>query len=323
MDKIKIGVLGCASIADKYMLPAILAENTLFNLSGVASRSIDKAKFFAQKFNSKAYLSYDDMLDDYDLDAIYIPLPNSMHFDWVFKALNRGLHVLVEKSLACSYTEVKLLCDLARNNNLALVENFQFRQHRQMDVIQDLISNGSIGEIRCMRSSFGFPPFIDKENIRYQKSLGGGALFDAGAYPVKLSQLLLGNRIDVKASSLIYDETMMVDVWGGAYLKCENHTFSEIAFGFDNFYQCNLEVWGSTGKINAERIFTSPPDKEVEILLDNKNGKQFITIPKDNHFRNMLKYFHHILIDSFFEKEYIQNLNQAYLLQKIREVANV
>ena len=110
----RIGVLGCANIAERFVLPAI-KESDLFELVGVASRSKDKADSFSNTFNTKAYYSYDSLLQS-NLDAIYIPLPNGMHYEWIKRALNKKLHVLVEKSLACDLDQVKELNQLARDN---------------------------------------------------------------------------------------------------------------------------------------------------------------------------------------------------------------
>ena len=106
------------------------------------------------------------------------------------------MHVLVEKSLACEYAQVVELNDLAKKKGLALIENFQFRFHSQLQYIKNIVGSGKIGELRCIKSAFGFPPFQEKNNIRYQKELGGGALLDAGAYPIKISQIFMGYDID-------------------------------------------------------------------------------------------------------------------------------
>ena len=318
--KINIGVLGCANIAERYMIPAINALNPYYNLIGIASRSQDKAIELAKKFNTKSYNGYDDLLNEPLLEAVYIPLPNALHGQWIEAALDLGLHVIVEKSLACSYEEVSRLNEIANKKSLALVENFQFRFHSQLNFIQRMLKEGTIGELRCMRSSFGFPPFPDEDNIRYQKELGGGALLDVGAYPIKLSQIILGENLEVSSANLVYDTNKGVDIWGGAYLKQSNGIlFSEIAFGFDHYYQCNLELWGSKGKIYTNRIFTAHPDYEPVIELETVAGKEIIKLPADNHFKNMFIHFYNLVTSkSGVENEYVQNTNQARLVSEIK-----
>lgn len=323
-NKINIGVLGCASVADRYVIPAISALADRYNLIGIASRSEEKANKLALKFNCNAFSNYDDLLGDPDLQAVYIPLPNKLHSDWTEKALKNGLHALVEKSLSCSYEEVVRLNDLARKKKLVLLENFQFRFHSQLAHIIRLVNDGRVGELRCIRSSFGFPPFPDAENIRYQKTLGGGALLDAGAYPIKLAQIFMGEKVKVQAANLFMDEGKGVDIWGGAYLKQDNgDLFAEIAFGFDNFYQCNLELWGSKGKIYTNRIFTAAPGVRPVIEVETRDGKECIQLEEDRHFENILVHFHKLInheIDA--NDEYAQNINQARLIAELRTKAN-
>lgn len=317
---VNIGVLGCASIAQRYVIPAILDLKEEYCLKGIASRTEESANACAKQFNTEAFIGYEALLNSDNLEAVYIPLPNAMHTEWIEKALNQNIHVLVEKSLACSFKDAQRLNQLAKEKHLVLVENFQFRFHRQLSIVKELVTEGRIGELRCVRSSFGFPPFPDSSNIRYQKHLGGGALLDAGAYPVKIAQLFLGDEIEVKASSLYLDPACNVDIWGGAYLQQRNGPlFAELAFGFDHYYQCMLELWGSKGKLTATRIFTAPPGFSPELLLETAAGKEVITVEPDNHFRNMLMHMHRLIsTGKDLDAEYEQNVVQARLLEEVK-----
>jgi dTDP-3,4-didehydro-2,6-dideoxy-alpha-D-glucose 3-reductase len=319
MEQIRIGILGCADIAGRSILPALTALNTRYVVAGIASRDNNKAREFSERFNIKYSCDYNSLLDKNLIDMVYIPLPNSLHYEWVLKAIECGVHVLVEKSLTCSFDQTREIIEKAREKNLAVIENFQFRFHPQMDYIFNVLNNNEIGELRSIRSSFGFPPFADKNNIRYSKQLGGGALLDAGAYPVKITQMLMGNKVLVNAAKLFYDDERGIDLWGGAFLASESSPlFSEIAFGFDNFYQCNLELWGSKGKITADRIFTAPPEFQPTVTIETKSGKKNELIPAGNHFINMLEYVYDLIRHGDFTEEYNQNLNQAELIESIR-----
>ena len=325
-DKLRIGILGTANVAIKSVIPAILGLPNYFDLIGIASRDEIKAKVVSENFGVHCFSSYSELIDKKIIDAIYIPLPNSLHYAWVKKSLLAGLHVLVEKSMGCDFNEVVELNEIAIAQELVLIENFQFRFHSQLIAIKELIASGSIGELRCMRSSFGFAPFLDLSNIRYNKELGGGALLDAAAYPIKISQILIGEEIEVKASSLNFDVEKGVDIWGGAYLKQKSGSlFSEIAFGFDNYYQCNLELWGSKGKLYTNRIFTAPLGYSPIITLDCNNGTKEICLNADSHFINMLNHFYILTQqgNSYLrEDEYRQNKNQARLIEELRIKAN-
>lgn len=319
-----IGILGCAQIAERSVIPAIQSLGEEFNVLGVASRDAGKAEACGQRLGIPAVVGYDALLEVSDLDAVYIPLPNGLHAEWIEKALNKGIHVLVEKSLACTLEEVTRLNELAAAKGLALVENFQFRFHPQIQVIKDIVDSGRIGDLRCMRSSFGFPPFPDADNIRYDKALGGGALLDAGAYTLKVSQLLLGADLTVAAANLNCGDSSEVDIWGGAYLQqSEGPLFSEVAFGFDQQYRCGVELWGSTGRLTTNRVFTAPAEYHAEILIESGMDSEVVKVEAANHFMNMLKHFHSLISDAGGRaSEYSQNINQARLIHEVFAKAN-
>ena len=323
MNIVKIGVIGCANIAQRYVIPAILSLKDKFILSGLASRTKDKAEKFGLEYNTKSFVGYETMLNELELDAVYIPLPNSLHKQWIEKALEKNIHVFVEKSLSCNYEDVVSLNEMASKKKLVLLENFQFLFHKQLSVIKSVLEDGKIGELRCLKSSFGFPP-LSKNNIRYNKALGGGSLLDVGVYPIKIAQEFLGSDIQASSSSLFIDKKRGVDIWGGAFLKKTNSPlFAEIAFGFDNHYLCNLELWGSKGILYANRIFTSPPGHLAEIIINTGSQKDKIIVKPTNHFEQILIHFFH-LINEYKDRhcEYENNINQSKIIQQVKIVAN-
>jgi NDP-hexose-3-ketoreductase len=323
MKKVRIGVLGFASIAQKAIIPAIKDLPAFFEFIGLGTRTEEKKQ---EIINSgfDAFVPYEQIIDKDKIDALYIPLPNAMHFQWVKIALEKGLHVLVEKSLGCNLKEVEELNQLAQKNKLVLIENFQFRFHSQLGYIKDVLASGVLGEVRSIRSSFGFPPFSDSNNIRYQEKLGGGALLDAGAYPMKLAQLFLGNDIKIVSAISIIQDKNEVDIWGGGMIKQINgNGFLQFAFGFDHFYQCNIEIWGSLGKLTTNRIFTAPPGYSPEVQIETAKGIEKIQLESDNHYQNMLKHFWNCTQNQqLCEEEYSQNYIQAKLLEEFKKIAN-
>lgn len=325
MDNIiNIGVLGCANIAKRSVIPNLVKLPEQFRLVGIASRNHDSAVGCAKEFSAMPYVGYQSLFNRADLQAVYIPLPNSLHAEWIEIALRSGINVLVEKSLATEYQEVLRLNMLAEEKGLALVENFQFRFHSQLEYIKNLLKTGVIGELRCLRSSFGFPGLPTENDIRYKKNLGGGALLDSGAYPIKISQIFLGEDVEVKASNLNYFKEKEVDIWGGAYIKQLNgDLFAEIAFGFNHHYQCSVELWGSKGKIYTNRIFTANSIHEPIIILEKHDGTETIKLPFDHHFKNMLLHFHNLIISKKgLNDEYRQNINQARLINELKQKAD-
>jgi predicted dehydrogenase len=318
--EIKLGILSLSSFAQRTIIPTLLTSKLPLRLYAIASREVGKATEAATKYNCIAYSNYDELIIDKSIDAVYMPLPNSLHYIYIKKALLNGKHVLCEKSLGLNAQEVNELCDLAEKENLVLMENFQFRFHPQLQAIKDIIKSGEIGSLRCVRSSFGFPPFDDENNIRYKKELGGGALLDAGAYPVKVTQEFLGRDLVVMAANLNVEQPFDVDIWGGAYIKQKNGpVFSEIAFGFDHFYQCSIEFWGSKGKLFTNRIFTAHPNFQPEAILETNDGEKIIPLPRANHFELMLLHFVELITNpSKRNDEYFQNKVQAQLLEQIK-----
>ena len=315
-DVIRIGVLGCAKIADRSIIPTIQSMDE-FELVAVASRTLAKAKKYAKKFNCEAIEGYQDLVERDDIDALYIPLPIGLHHEWVVRSLENEKHVLCEKSLAINYESALKMVESARANAKVLMENFMFVHHSQHKFVLDQLKNGEIGEIRCFRSSFGFPPF-PKNNIRYIKALGGGALLDAGTYTLKASQFILQEELRVKAAHLTIDPAGDVDLFGGALLTSKSGIITEIAFGFDNYYQCNYEVWGSKGKITSERAFTAGPGIRPRVIIEKQDEKHEFILPEDNHFINIFTHFYNSIVLKKLENNYEELLTQAKLLSETR-----
>lgn len=317
------GVIGAASIATRSVMPAIQAAdgNTLV---AVASRSQITANAVAKAFGVQAYCSYQALLDQSDIDAVYIPLPNSLHFEWVCKALESGKHVLVEKSAFVTLNEAEHAVALARSKGLVIAENFQFQHHSQHGFVRQLLKDGAIGEVRGFRASFGFPPFGGDQNIRYRKDLGGGALLDSGAYTLKATTFLFGDDFELSASHMEYNEKYGVDWFGGAFLvNRQKKVFAEVSWGFDNFYQCNYEIWGSSGKLLVPRAYTPKADFSPVVLLENPAGITEHRLPSDDHFIAMVEYFSRIATVNSNANELEKILVQAKLIDAVLRCSKI
>ena len=317
---IRIGVMGCANIARRSVIPAILSIPEL-HLAGIASRSTVKGSEFAQQFGCVFLGDYHNLLDREDIDAIYMPLPTGLHAEWATKALRAGKHVLAEKSLATSLAEAESLIHLARRSRLVMMENFMFQYHAQQTTVKKIIRE-SLGEIRLFRATFCFPPLPD-ENFRYDKVLGGGALLDAGGYPIKACQLFMGGHIQVISSCLNFN-ARDVDIWGGAMLSAtieDTRIPLQIAFGFDQFYQCGIEILGQRGRLTTFRTFTAGESIIPSALLETQNQKQEIQLPTDNHFVRILEEFCRRIRTDQSEISCIENLRQARLLAQVSHMA--
>jgi predicted dehydrogenase len=320
-NKINIGIMGCASIAENSIIPAIKKLESTYNLVAIASRSFSKAKQLAEQFNCIPIEGYDNLLNE-NIDAVYIPLPTGLHHEWIIKALNKGKHVYAEKSIANSYQSALEMINLAKKNGLALMEGYMFQYHPQHAIVKKLIKDFEIGEIRSFRSSFGFPP-LNKNNFRYETSLGGGALLDAGGYTLRTVNFILGDDFKVVASTLHNDPIRGVDIYGNVMLTNYTGVAAFISFGFDNHYQCSYELWGSLGKITVNKAFTPKKDEITVIVLEKSNSSEKIEIEPSNHFELSFNSFYNKIFNcTEREVEYNNILLQSQLLDQIIKINN-
>lgn len=308
--------MGCAAIAAKSMIPAI-KQCEFSDLTAVASRTEEKARRYAAMFGCIPITGYDSLLSAKDIDAVYMPLPTGLHEEWILKSLVSGKHILAEKSLGMDFLSTKKMIDVAREKNLLVIENFMFQYHSQHVFVKDLIARNEIGKIHFFKSSFGFPP-LASDNFRYNKALGGGVLLDAAGYPVKAAQMFLGKKLTLCGAFVKYDQETGIDIYGGAVLKNHADQIAHLSFSFDNYYQCNYEIWGTKGKIVLNRAFTPPPDFAPTVILEQQNGRQEFNLKPDNHFVNILSKFCKAIHERNFGGHYQDCLVQAGLLDGIR-----
>jgi NDP-hexose-3-ketoreductase len=309
--KIRLGVLGCASIARRSMIPAILELGGYFELAGVASRDGAKAAEFAAEFGCAAYDCYAQLVAAPDVDALYIPLPSGLHKEWIHQALLAGKHVYAEKSIATCYADAEGMVENARKRGLALMEGFMFQYHSQHQQVKQLLASGAIGELRHFHSSFGFPPLQDSD-FRYDNELGGGVLLDAAGYPLRAAHFLLGEQFEVRAATLHHDAAKGTQTFGSAFLANKYGIGASLAFSFDNFYQCRYELVGQRGKITAERAFTPRADFRPKIVIE---------AAPDNHFSKALLAFHAAVDNSETRAErYCEILLQSKSLAQIKRL---
>jgi len=316
MLKLRVGVMGCSSFAVRSMIPA-LQECESTELVCVASRTKEKAKEAAAQFGCEAVAGYAALLERTDIDAIYMPLPTGLHEEWCTKALEAGKHLLVEKSFAMDFASAEQMLTLAEKNNCLIFENFQFQTHKQWDVIKSHMTSGELGDVHLVRSTFGFPP-LPKDNFRWNKELGGGALLDAGAYMCKVSQLLLGTGLEVLGASLLDDPDTGVEMYGEAMFRNKAGQVAQVAFGFDYFYQCRVELLGTKGKLSTNRVFTAPPGFEPVLTVEKQSGAEEIKLPADNHYVNMWNWFASEILSGDFSNHWKVLSDQARLLEEVR-----
>lgn len=285
----KLGILGTSEIAFRRFLPALRKCPDII-YAGVASRTPEKGKPFQETYGGCVYDSYDALLADPSIDAVYVPLPPALHFAWGKKVLAAGKHLLVEKPFTTSIQETEQLLKLAAEKGLAVHENYMFLYHSQLARIKKMIADGSLGEIRLYRMSFGFP-MRGRGDFRYNKELGGGALLDCGGYPVRLALELLGDTAKVVQSKLVQPEGFEVDLYGSAVMENDAGEVAQISFGMDNAYQCQLEVWGSKTTLIAPRIFTAGDGVKPTLILRTSSEENKLELEADDQFLHSIQQF--------------------------------
>jgi len=327
---IRIGIISPSEIAFRRFLPA-LSKSSDLSFAGVAvanemewegiteimlQNEHEKANHFVEQSGGRVYDGYQKIIESDEIDALYIPLPPSLHYTWAKRALLAKKHVLVEKPATTSLMETRELIDLARENKLAIHENYMFVFHKQLSDINKVISNREIGDIRLIRMSFGFPRRASTD-FRYNKKLGGGALLDCGGYTIKYASLLLGNTARIIDARLNFIDAFDVDIYGSATMVNENGLTVQLSFGMDNSYKCELEIWGSQGTLRTDRIFTAPPDFLPELTIDSGGDVKNRALPSDDTFEKSIMRFQGTISDRSLRNEnYSEILKQAELVDE-------
>jgi len=317
-NKINIGIIGCSTIAKNSTISAILKSNNA-KLEHIGSRSNNKALEFSKIFDCKKYGTYDDVINDKDVDAVYISTPVGNHEEWVLKAAKAGKHILCEKSSTTSFDSAKKMVRISKENNVRLMEGFMFRFHPSHEKVKKCINDKIIGKIFLFSSRYGFPP-ISKGNIRYDKTLGGGILNDAGCYPINASRMLFQSEPRGVFCNLIIDKETQVDTKATFLMNFDDNIQSQSSVGYDLDYQSNYRLWGSDGSLNLTRSYNIPPDMSAKLNIKNISGEEEILIEPVNHFKLMIESFCKELIklnscNYNFEEDL---LNQAKIMEACR-----
>ncbi len=294
-----MAVLGPSDIARRRMIPAII-KSEYCEYAGVAVATAEERTFGHEKsfsdekqishdkglvkaveiqgeYGGEVYDGYMNMLKRNDIDAVYVALPPALHYRWGLEVLKNGKHLLMEKPFTTDIKDTETLICCAKENDLAVIENFGFKYHDQMVKIHEMIDSGVIGDIRLIRSNFGFPHRA-KDDFRHNSALGGGALLDCGCYTIKLIQELMGSDIDIVQASLFGLPDHEVDMYGVITAVDENGTTAQLSFDMDQQYCCEADIWGSKGSISSNRIYTAPADYETELSVCSGMDRQTVKI---------------------------------------------
>lgn len=264
MNNVRWGILSTARIGTEKVIPAI-QQGTSCDVTAIASRTLDAARAAADRLHiPKAYDSYEALLADPDVDAIYIPLPNHLHVLWSIKALEAGKHVLCEKPIGLSAAEGQLLVEAAQAHpHLKVMEAFMYRHHPQWQRALHLLREGHIGTLRTVHSFFSYFN-ADPANIRNNADIGGGGLMDIGCYNISLSRLLFDAEPRRVCGIIEFDPAFNTDRLASALLDFGDGTATFTCSTQLTPYQ-RVHIYGTEGRIEIEIPFNAPPDRACRI----------------------------------------------------------
>jgi len=249
---LRIAILGCANIAKQFSRD--VQPSAAVTIVAVASRDADKAAAFAAAQGiARHHASYEALLADPEVDAVYIPLPNSLHAEWAIKAAEAGKHVLCEKPLALGRAEAQAMFDAARRNRVMLLEAYPWWFQPQTGDMLALLQQGAIGELRSVQASFGFTVGNPQTNIRLKPELGGGALLDAGSYTLSLIRLVMGGAPERVLADANWSDSG-VDISLMATLFFADGRRAQLSCAMDTANHRRATLMGSQGTIETEYL---------------------------------------------------------------------
>lgn len=247
---LRIGVLGCANIAKQFVRD--VAASPQVKVVAAASRSLENAQAFCNAQGiGRAHGSYEALLADREVDAIYLPLPNSMHAEWAIKAAAAGKHILCEKPLALGLQQAQAMFAAARQNKVVLLEAYPYYFQPQTGAMLELLHGGAIGDVRSVQACFGFTLSNPVGNIRFDPTLGGGALLDAGSYALSLIRLVMGSAPQRVVAHASWADSG-VDISAMATLFFADGRRAQLSCAMDGANHRRATIVGSKGTLETE-----------------------------------------------------------------------
>jgi len=289
-DAVRWGILGAARIAVKHVIPAIEASGHS-RIEAVASRDRAAAERVAAQFGiPRACGSYEALLVDPKIDAVYIPLPNHLHVPWSLRAIDAGKHVLCEKPIGLTAAEASRLAAAAsRSSRLKVMEAFMYRFHPQWQRARELVSEGAIGNVRAIHTWFSYFN-VDPTNVRNMKDIGGGALMDIGCYGISVARFITGREPRRVSAISDIDPTFGTDRLTTAILD-----FGDAIGSFTSATQIgrhqHVDIGGSDGTIEIEIPFNPPIDRRCTIVLRRGDRVEPIALERANQYERQFAAF--------------------------------
>lgn len=296
-DTVRWGVLSTARIGTEQVIPAI-QQGRNCAVAAIGSRDMAKGRAVADRLGiPRVYGSYQELLTDPEVDAIYNPLPNHLHREWTIAAARAGKHVLCEKPLALSSSEAQEIVDACAAAGVKLMEAFMYRLHPSWVKVREMVNSGAIGELRSIQTRFAYFN-DDPSNIRNQVTTGGGALMDIGCYAINLSRMLFAGEPTRVQASIRRHPDFGTDIVTSAILEFGDGQASFVVSTQTTDDQ-RVHLLGTQGRIEVEIPFNTPPDRETRVLLTPAGdpGPVVTTFPPANQYTIQAELFTQAVLD--------------------------
>lgn len=274
--KIRWGILSTAKIGLVKVIPA-MKQGKYCEITAIASRNLNEAKKAAASLEiPKAYGSYEELLTDTEIEAVYIPLPNHMHVEWAIKAMEAGKHVLLEKPVGLSSEQAESLIQASKlNPSLKIMEAFMYRHHPQWQKAKKLVSDRNIGTLKTIQTFFSYYN-TDPNNIRHNPDFGGGGLMDIGCYCISLSRFIFDEEPKRVNGLVEFDPKFKTDRMASGILDFPGGT-STFTCSTQLVPFQRVTIFGDKGSIEIEIPFNAPPDKPTRLWLHTSDKTEEIT----------------------------------------------
>jgi len=278
ISALNIGILGCARIARRGVIAGI-QQSGVAHLAAIASRNFETAQVWSQEFGiPRAYDSYEALIDDPQIDAVYIPLPNELHRQWTLRAAERGKHVLCEKPLALDAAEAEQMAAGCRERGVVLMEAFMWRHQPAVAEARRMLSDGEIGELRLVKMDFSFQ--IDPGDWRLEAGRGGGALFDLGCYGINAARLFAAAEpVEIFALGRLHSSG--VDITAGVELRFAGGAIALLDCSFECPYRNRIEIVGTRGAIELpDGVLPTPVGR---MIVRGDSAPRALELPGDQY----------------------------------------
>ncbi|WP_176585633.1 Gfo/Idh/MocA family protein [Priestia megaterium] len=304
---VRWGVLSTAQVAQDELLPAYMkAVNA--EVTAIASSNI-KVKEIASKFEiPKIYESYDKLLEDPDIDAVYIPLPNALHSQWVKKAAKKGKHVLCEKPAALTFKETKEMIEICRENGVMFMEGFMYQFHPQHQRVKEIIASGEIGDVKTMKATLSSYLKNQNGNIRMNGELGGGSLYDMGCYCIHAIRKILNSEPKRVFTSMQKDHYRQVDIAVTGLMELNNGMTAIFDAAMDRTRTDYYEIIGTEGSIQLPRAFAPQVfNGKAPILIYTKDGNYREEEVIGDQYKLQVEYFSNCILEGEVPSYFLEN----------------